>query len=87
MSCYVDPKELSMEIIEKTKKSEGDKVLKEKFSMNNLFDVVRTNLAFLRIVDANKQRDQILQKLRNICLCIEMAQNKEVVGEAHTSST
>jgi hypothetical protein len=77
LGYYIEPKQLAQEIVEKTIKTEGKQTLKTKFCYENLRDVISTNLVFLRIPD--KRNDVILQKLRNICLCLEILQNKDVV--------
>lgn len=52
--------------------------------MENLTNVIQSNLAYLRLVEHKDQQDLAIQKLRNTCLCIEIALKKEVVGEAVT---
>lgn len=59
-------------------------MLQERFSQANLIELIKTNLAFLRIAEPN--RPEILPKLRNISLCVEMLSNKSVVGDKASES-
>ena len=85
MSCYVDPKQLAVDIIIKTIKDEGEKILREKYRFSNLTGVIQGNLAYLRTVEPGEKQDIVIQKLRNICLCIELGLDKQVASESEIS--
>lgn len=81
---YIPPKQLARDIISHNLETLDS--LKSKFSYSNLLTLIRGNLIFLRLsdsIDASpNDSNMAFKKLRNICLCLEMLQNRQVVGES-----